>query len=52
VLEAGLLAAGSEDVAEGVEVDLFANVELDQDKDGALQSLILGDGCGRGRRWG
>ena len=33
VLEAGLLAARAEDVAEVVEADLFADVELDQDQD-------------------
>src|SRR6266536_2978596 len=37
VLEAGLLAAGAENVAEGVEADLFADVELHQDQDRALQ---------------
>jgi hypothetical protein len=36
VLEAGLLAARAEDVAKGVESDLFTNVELDQHQDRAL----------------
>ena len=47
VLEARLLAAGSEDVAQGVEIDLLAHVELDQDEHRALQHLVLysgGDG--------
>ena len=37
MLEAGLGGAGSEDVAELVEADLFADVELDQDQDGAAE---------------
>jgi hypothetical protein len=52
MLEAGLLAAGSEDVAQGVEVDLLANVELDQHQDRTLQGFVLGNGGGLGWRWG
>ena len=52
MLEAGLLAAGSEDVAQRVEVDLFTNVELDQHQDGTLQGVALGYGYGLGWRWG
>ena len=35
--ETGLGGAGSDDLAEGVEADLFADVELDQDQDGAAE---------------
>src|ERR1700679_3085231 len=37
LLEAGLGGAGSEDVAENVEANLFADVELNQDQDGAAE---------------
>src|ERR1019366_5054861 len=52
VLEARLLAAGSEDVAQIVESDLFTDVELDQHQDRPLHGFVLGVGCGLGRRWG
>ena len=51
LLEAGLLAAGSKDVAEGIEVDLLADVELDQDEYRALQHFVLCRDDG-GRRCG
>jgi len=35
--ETGLGSAGSDDVAEGVEADLFADVELNQDQDGTAK---------------
>src|SRR6266850_1428807 len=41
MLEAGLLAAGAEDVTEIVESNLFAHVELDQDQNRALQGFVL-----------
>ena len=44
MLEAGLLAAGSKDVAQRVEVDLLANVELDQHQHRPLQRFVLGNG--------
>ena len=37
LLEAGFGRAGAEDLAEFVEADLFADVELDEDQDGAAQ---------------
>jgi hypothetical protein len=40
MLEAGFGGAGAEDLAEFVEADLFADVELDQDQDRAAQGAI------------
>ena len=40
VLEAGFGGAGAEDLAQFVEADLFADVELDQDEDGAAQRVL------------
>jgi hypothetical protein len=37
MLEAGFGGAGAEDLAELVEADFFADVELDQDQDRAAQ---------------
>src|ERR1700685_3728573 len=45
VFEAGFGGAGSEELAEFVELDLFADVELDQGEDGALERS--GGGAGR-----
>jgi hypothetical protein len=61
VFEAGFGGAGSEKLAELVEFDLFADVELDQGKDGALQRgwggaggqgvKLVGDGSRGGLQW-
>ena len=40
LLEAGFGGAGAEDLAEFVEADLFADVELDQDQDRAVQGSL------------
>src|ERR1700683_5537772 len=61
VLEAGFGGAGSEELAEFVELDLFADVELDQGEDGTLERSgggagcqrvqLVGDGCRGGLEW-
>src|SRR5271169_214125 len=51
MLEASLLPPSSEDVAQGVELDLLANVELDQHQHRPLQGLVLSDSDRRSWRW-
>jgi len=48
MLEASFLPPRSKDVAQGVKLDLLANVELDQHQHRPLQRLALRDGCGMG----